>query len=189
MLLLGHAHRHDAIRRSVALGSSQRARDILDHWEEARAKFVKVFPHEYRRALAEAGHYPAIDVLESVSRLNRDLLTPEQLELTARARDLMATYRRNQDLINVGAYPAGSNPAIDQAIALHEPLRNFLRQAVSEGFSLDASWSLLQQTLTRPATLAPGPGSAPPSPTSAALPGSRVWPALFRPDLDTGPGS
>jgi len=141
------------------------------------------------RELATQNHYPAIDVLESVSRLNRDLLTPEQLELTARARDLMATYRRNQDLINVGAYPAGSNPAIDQAIALHEPLRNFLRQAVSEGFSLDASWSLLQQTLTRPATLAPGPGSAPPSPTSAALPGSPVRPALFRPDLDTGPSS
>jgi flagellum-specific ATP synthase len=141
------------------------------------------------RELATQNHYPAIDVLESVSRLNRDLLTPEQLELTARARDLMATYRRNQDLINVGAYPAGSNPAIDQAIALHEPLRNFLRQAVSEGFSLEASWSLLQQTLTRPATLAPGPGSAPPSPTSAALPGSPVWPALFRPDLDTGPSS
>ena len=56
-------------------------------------------------------------------------------------------YRRNQDLINIGAYPAGSNPAIDQAIALHEPLNQFLRQNITEGFTAAQSWALLQQTL------------------------------------------
>src|SRR5579859_3442415 len=61
------------------------------------------------RELATQNHYPAIDVLESVSRLNRDLLTPSQQELTAAARDYLASYRKNQDLINIGAYAAGTN--------------------------------------------------------------------------------
>ncbi|MFO1486969.1 MAG: FliI/YscN family ATPase [Verrucomicrobiota bacterium] len=99
------------------------------------------------RELATQNHYPAIDVLESVSRLNRDLLQPPQLKLTAAAREHLATYRKNQDLINIGAYPAGSSPAIDQAIALHEPLNRFLRQDVSAGFSPAQSWPLLEQTL------------------------------------------
>jgi flagellum-specific ATP synthase len=103
------------------------------------------------RELATQNHYPAIDVLESVSRLNRDLLQPPQLELTAAARDHMATYRKNADLINIGAYPAGSNPAIDRAITLNEPLNKFLRQPVTEGFNATQSWSLLQQTLSTPA--------------------------------------
>jgi FliI/YscN family ATPase len=99
------------------------------------------------RDLATQNHYPAIDVLESVSRLTRELLTPEQLELTARAREHMAIYRKNQDLINIGAYPAGSNPAIDEAIARHEPLRQFLRQGVTESLSVEQSWELLAKTL------------------------------------------
>jgi flagellum-specific ATP synthase len=102
------------------------------------------------RELATQNHYPAIDVLESVSRLNRDLLQPAQLELTAAAREHLAIYRKNQDLINIGAYPAGSSPAIDQAIALHEPLNKFLRQSVNDGFTTAQSWSLLQQTVTKP---------------------------------------
>jgi flagellum-specific ATP synthase len=102
------------------------------------------------RELATQNHYPAIDVLESVSRLNRDLLQPEQLQLTAAAREHLAIYRKNQDLINIGAYPAGSNPAIDQAIHLHEPLNRFLRQSVTEGFKSPQSWSLLTQTISTP---------------------------------------
>lgn len=97
------------------------------------------------RELATQNHYPAIDVLESVSRLNRDLLEAPQLELAARAREHLAIHRKNQDLINIGAYPAGSNPAIDEAIRLHEPLRQFLRQPVTRGFAVAESWSLLTQ--------------------------------------------
>jgi len=103
------------------------------------------------RELATQNHYPAIDVLESVSRLNRDLLNPEQITLAAAAREHLAVYRRNQDLINIGAYPAGSNPAIDQAIALHEPLAKFLRQGITEGFATAQSWPMLSQTLAPPA--------------------------------------
>ncbi len=102
------------------------------------------------RELATQNHYPAIDVLESVSRLNRDLLKPEQLDFAAAAREHLAIYRRNQDLINIGAYPAGSNPAIDLAIALREPLIKFLRQGVEEGFTAAQSWSLLSKILTPP---------------------------------------
>jgi flagellum-specific ATP synthase len=102
------------------------------------------------RELATQNHYPAIDVLESVSRLNRDLLQPEQLNLAASAREHLAVYRKNQDLINIGAYPAGSNPAMDQAIALHAPLNKFLRQDVNEGFTVAQSWSLLAKTLATP---------------------------------------
>jgi flagellum-specific ATP synthase len=102
------------------------------------------------RELATQNHYPAVDVLESISRLNRDLLRPEQIQLTAAAREHLSVYRKKQDLINIGAYSAGSNPAIDQAIALHEPLDRFLRQGVNEGFTAAQSWALLEKTLTPP---------------------------------------
>jgi flagellum-specific ATP synthase len=102
------------------------------------------------RELATQNHYPAIDVLESVSRLNRDLLRTEQLNLAAAAREHLAVFRKNQDLINIGAYPAGSNAAMDQAIALHAPLNKFLRQDVNEGFTATQSWSLLAKTLATP---------------------------------------
>ena len=106
------------------------------------------------RELATQNHYPAIDVLDSVSRLTRDLCSSEQVELAGKAREAMSLYRRNQDLINIGAYPAGSNPAIDHAIRLSEPLKKFLRQGVREGFVADESWKLLAQAMiTQPTAL------------------------------------
>jgi flagellum-specific ATP synthase len=84
------------------------------------------------RALAHFNHYPAIDVLESVSRLTRDVCTPEEVALTGKAREHLALYRKNEDLVSIGAYTKGANVALDHAIALHEPLRNFLRQNVHE---------------------------------------------------------
>jgi flagellum-specific ATP synthase len=106
------------------------------------------------RELATQNHYPAIDVLESVSRLNRDLLSQPQLELTAAAREHLATYRKHQDLIGIGAYAPGTNSAMDRAIALHEPLNRFLRQNVTDGFSTEQSWSLLAETLVSNSTAA-----------------------------------
>ncbi len=110
------------------------------------------------RDLATQNHYPAIEVLESVSRLNRDLLAPDQAGLTAAAREHLAIYRKNLDFINIGAYPAGSNQAIDRAISLHQPLTDFLRQAVDQGFTAAQSWSLLGQVLAAPA---PAPAKPP----------------------------
>jgi flagellum-specific ATP synthase len=103
------------------------------------------------RELATLNHYPAIDVLGSVSRLTRDLTSADQQALAAKGRESLATYRKNQDLINIGAYAPGSSPEIDQAIRLHDPLRNFLTQPVHQGCKTDESWSLLQKTLNPPA--------------------------------------
>jgi flagellum-specific ATP synthase len=114
------------------------------------------------RELATQNHYPAIDVLESVSRLVRDLTTPEQQKFAATAREMMAIHRKNLDLINIGAYPAGSSAAIDRAIQLHEPMREFLRQGVQEGFKASTSWSLLEKTLAVPAVAKPAAVPPPP---------------------------
>ena len=107
------------------------------------------------RELATQNHYPAIDVLESVSRLSRDLCSPEQCNLVGHAREVLSLYRRNQDLISIGAYPAGSNGAIDNAIRLSEPLKKFLCQGIREGFDARESWRHLEHVLTPPASVSP----------------------------------
>jgi flagellum-specific ATP synthase len=84
------------------------------------------------RQLAHFNHYPAIDVLESVSRLVRDVCTPEEVALAGRARELLALYRKNEDLISIGAYQKGANAALDHAITLNDALRQFLRQGTHE---------------------------------------------------------
>jgi len=95
------------------------------------------------RALATANHFPAIDVLESVSRLNRDLCSESQYSLAARARDLLATYRRNEDLITIGAYARGSNPKVDQAIERYEPLMEFLKQPMGNKSTWAQAWEMI----------------------------------------------
>lgn len=99
------------------------------------------------RTLANFNHYPAIDVLESVSRLNRDICTPDEVELVSRAREHLALYRKNEDLITVGAYQKNSSPMLDQAIALHEPLRTFLRQGTNERTPRADSFASLKRIL------------------------------------------
>lgn len=84
------------------------------------------------RALASENHYPAIDVLASVSRLMDSLATPEHLAAAGRLREILATYERAKDLINIGAYAKGSNPQIDRAIALLNDIKAFLRQRGDE---------------------------------------------------------
>lgn len=84
------------------------------------------------RELATANHFPSIDVLESVSRLVRSVLSTEDVSLVSRARDLLAVHRKNEDLINIGAYSRGSNPKIDEAIARYDALMAFLKQPHDE---------------------------------------------------------
>ena len=107
------------------------------------------------RELATQNHYPAIDVLESVSRLSRDLVAADQQALVGRAREAMAVYRKNQDLINIGAYPPGTNAGIDQAVQWHEPLRQFLRQPREQGVPAPQSWQRLAEVLAAPDPAAP----------------------------------
>ncbi len=80
------------------------------------------------RKLADAAHYPAIDLNGSISRVMQNLLPPDELKLANRVRRLWSLYQQNQDLISVGAYETGSNPEIDQAIALRSQLEAFLVQ-------------------------------------------------------------
>ena len=68
------------------------------------------------RRLAHKNHYPAIDILESISRVMTKIVTPEQQQIAMKARELLATYREAEDLINIGAYVKGSNPKIDESI-------------------------------------------------------------------------
>jgi flagellum-specific ATP synthase len=89
------------------------------------------------RRLAAANQYPAVDVLASVSRVMPDVVSPAHFAAASKVRDLMATYREAEDLINIGAYVAGSNPRVDLAIARFEAIRAFLRQGIYEVSTLD----------------------------------------------------
>lgn len=100
------------------------------------------------RQLAHFNHYPAIDILESVSRLTRDVCVPDEVTLAGRAREHLAMYRKNEDLVSIGAYTKGSNPALDHAIALHDPLRNFLRQQTHEHTARAQTFANLKKILT-----------------------------------------
>lgn len=84
------------------------------------------------RELAWRHHFPAISVLQSISRLMPRLATRDQLEAAALVRDLLSTYQQSEDLINIGAYAKGSNPRIDRSIRLHEPINEYLKQAVED---------------------------------------------------------
>jgi len=99
------------------------------------------------RKLANANHYPAVEVLDSVSRLYLEICSEEEVALITEARDLLAVYRENEDLINVGAYAKGTNPHIDKAIEKYELIREFLRQADEEKISRVDSFARLKEIL------------------------------------------
>jgi flagellum-specific ATP synthase len=84
------------------------------------------------RKLAHKNQYPAVDVLQSVSRLFPEVTTPEHQEAAGRIREILATYRDNEDIISIGAYQQGSNKRIDDAIRLIGPVLEFLRQKIAE---------------------------------------------------------
>jgi flagellum-specific ATP synthase len=84
------------------------------------------------RKIAMRNHYPAIDILGSVSRLMNDIADKDQLEAAGRIRNLMSIYDANYDLVNIGAYKSGSNPALDQAIQKIGNINGFLQQQVDD---------------------------------------------------------
>lgn len=99
------------------------------------------------RELASANHFPAVDVLESISRLMNDVASPAHREAAGQIRDAMAVYRRNRDLVQVGAYVAGTNPALDRALAIQDPLNKFLRQEIAASTSIEQATAQLQAVL------------------------------------------
>ena len=84
------------------------------------------------RSLAESGHYPAIDIEQSISRAMHNITSPEHLKLSLKLKQLNARYTRSIDLINVGAYEAGSDELLDEAIAKHDQIKAFLQQDIQE---------------------------------------------------------
>jgi flagellum-specific ATP synthase len=95
------------------------------------------------RKLATRGHYPAIDVLQSVSRLMGDVTSPEHRAAAIRLRENLATYKEAEDLISLGAYVSGSNPRIDRAISLRDSIEGFLKQGSQERDDFDGTVSML----------------------------------------------
>lgn len=84
------------------------------------------------RDLASRNHFPAIDVLKSTSRVMKDVVSPEQVADAGALREVLATFNDAEELVNIGAYRAGSNPLIDKALTLIAPMRLFLRQGIDE---------------------------------------------------------
>lgn len=89
------------------------------------------------RKLAAANFYPAIDVLQSLSRVIVHVAKPDDYQRASRLRDVLQVYKEAEDLINIGAYVPGSNPAIDQSIVLIGRIRKFLRQGIHESYTFD----------------------------------------------------
>jgi flagellum-specific ATP synthase len=99
------------------------------------------------RELADQNHYPAIDILKSVSRVMADITGLQHKHNAGRFKELMATYRKAEDLINIGAYVAGSNPKIDQAIEKIESINKYLRQEIQDNVHFDDSLAELDNIM------------------------------------------
>ena len=99
------------------------------------------------RKLASAGHFPTIDVLDSVSRLAGKVTSKDRQAMSGRLRKLMAAMNEARDLVEIGAYVPGTSPDVDEAIARRDLIDGFLRQPVDEVADCEASWAQLQQVL------------------------------------------
>jgi len=100
------------------------------------------------RTLAAKNHFPAIDVLNSASRVMRDIISPRHLELAGKAREVLASYEEAADLINIGAYAIGSNPKIDYAVSKIDSVNDFLKQDYNQTTTLKKSLERLGTLLS-----------------------------------------
>lgn len=95
------------------------------------------------RSLATRSLYPAVDLMNSVSRLMVDVVSPEHMKKAMRFKELYAAYKENEDLINIGAYAKGSSPEIDAAIQKYGSMREYLRQDILDRANLHEAWDEL----------------------------------------------
>lgn len=95
------------------------------------------------RKLAGRGHFPAIDVLQSISRVMSDIIPKEGMQLAGQIREIIASYQDAEDLITIGAYKPGQNPRVDRAVEKIEAVNQFLRQSSDEPTSLQESWQMM----------------------------------------------
>lgn len=91
------------------------------------------------RELASMGHYPAIDILSSISRVMTDIVTPEHRKCAMKVKAVLAVYKKAYDLVSIGAYKEGSDPKVDHAVKVIDRVNNFLNQDISEGVNYDDS--------------------------------------------------
>ena len=99
------------------------------------------------RKIANKNHYPAIDVLASISRVMSDVTTPEHRECAGEIKRLMAVYKESEDLINIGAYVKGSNEEIDMAVAKNKAINMFLQQKVDENISPEDTFEAMKMII------------------------------------------
>lgn len=97
------------------------------------------------RDLARQHHYPAVDVLGSVSRLRNDIVSPQDIQAGAKLMRWLKTLEDNRDLVNIGAYVPGADPLLDEAMANEAAINSFLQQGITEGTQLDATLGQLRQ--------------------------------------------
>ena len=95
------------------------------------------------RKLGHKNHYPAIDILQSISRVMSSIATNEHKEAAGKLKNVLATYSEAEDLINIGAYKSGSNKNIDYAISKIDEVNDFLMQQTHEKFSFDEEIQML----------------------------------------------
>ena len=100
------------------------------------------------RQVAMRNHYPAIDVLASVSRLMNEIAAPEHNAVAGKLRNMLSVYQENQDLILIGAYKSGSNPALDEAIRHIDAINKLLQQRVDEKVGFDETVAQMQEILS-----------------------------------------
>ena len=99
------------------------------------------------RALAESGHFPAIDIEQSASRVMHNVVPQQHFEMARRFRAINSRYEKGRDLVQIGAYVGGSDPALDEAIQLHDDMARFLQQDMFEASTLDASVCAMAKAL------------------------------------------
>jgi flagellum-specific ATP synthase len=99
------------------------------------------------RKIAQRAQFPAIDVLQSTSRVMRNVVNVPHMQASQIVRENMAIYREAEDLINIGAYKQGANPKVDKAIQIHEKILTFLKQRSDEGSDYNSTLKLLAEVL------------------------------------------
>jgi flagellum-specific ATP synthase len=99
------------------------------------------------RRLAGRGHYPAIDILQSVSRSMNDLIDRDGMRLANEVREILASFQETEDLLTIGAYKPGQNPRIDRAVQKIDAVNAFLRQEVDEKTTLAETWERMQNLI------------------------------------------
>jgi flagellum-specific ATP synthase len=101
------------------------------------------------RRIAQKAHFPAIDILQSTSRVMRSVVSKEHFAAAMALRESMATYKEAEDLINIGAYKQGTNPNIDSAMSMHDQINRFLKQDVSEKMPYPETLKQMAQVFKR----------------------------------------